>query len=309
MTPAVERRKQIVAAVNAHGGTYSKDLTRDCTHLISAKPTSESKSSEKVQWACKELRDRALNRKRGKKVEGHDIKIIYQEWLWDCVAFHGRFDEDKYDAKRPRPVGKVRVEDVLDGTVFMEQEERERKKQEKVKDEEDTGPAVLRKRKRDDLVGELISTTAGVKTEAEEQKDEEDDGRKPTAGQADGSRDGDSEGPVESNRPRPLSNTSSELRKASLLHATRTASFGPAKSASDLATPSMAATMPQPPTSEMLSERRPNVPQIFAGLRFSHLIDEAYEGLERALVAHGGQVFTEEQRLAGQHVDRVIVRL
>lgn len=298
---AVERRKQIVAAVNAHGGRYSKDLTRECTHLISAKPTSESKSSEKVQWACKELRDRALARRRGKRLEDPDIRIIYEEWLWDCVAYHGRFNEDNYDAKRPRPVGKVRAEDVLDGTVFQEQE-REQEEQaarngaKAEEKENEDGPAVMRKRKRDDLVEELISTTVQSELNGDTTM------APPT------SLDHDRFEPGSSRPPARNGSSVNELRKASLLHATRTSSFGPAHSGAGTATPSMPSTLPQPPTADLLGSRR-TMPVIFAGLRFSHLIDEAYESLERALVAHGGKIVSEQERIAGVHVDHVIVRL
>lgn len=326
-THTVERRKQIVAAVNEYGGRYSKDLTRECTHLISAKPTSESKSSEKVQWACKELRDRTLARRRGKRLEGPDIRIIYEEWLWDCVAYHGRFSEDLYDAKRPRPAGKVRAEDVLDGTVFQdqerarEQEEQEEQDQEqeqergkgkggggKLKTEEanEEGPAVMRKRKRDDLVEELISTTTTtVKPEIRE------DGMAPPPNHFDHD--------LEPGPSRPVSRTgtaANELRKRSLLHATRTASFGLAKAGNgngngngnDPLTPSMPGTLPQQPSADLLGPESA-MPAIFAGLRFSHLIDEAYESLERALIAHGGKIVSEQERIAGEHVDHVIVRL
>lgn len=295
----MERRKQIVSAVQSFGGRYSKDLNRECTHLISAKPTSESKSSEKVQWAVKEIRDRALQRRRGKKLTGVDIRIIYEEWLWDCVAYHGRFNEDGYDAKKPRPVGRVRAEDVLDGSVW-EQQEQAAEEQQEVKAEagEDEGPAVLRKRKRDDLVGELISTTA-IKVEPAEEE------RKTIVP----SNEALDTGADEPERRLPnITSVQNGLRKASLLHATRTASFGPTKSGVETTTPSMPGTIPQPTTAEILSDG-PELPPIFAGLRFSHLIDEAYEGLERALTAHGGEVVTETQRLKGEHVDHVIVRL
>jgi DNA replication regulator DPB11 len=292
----VERRKTIIAAIKGFGGQYYKNLDRSCTHLISAKPTSESKASEKVQWAIKELRERDLSRRRGKKVEGHDIKICYEEWIWDCVAFCGRFQEDRYDARKPRPEGRVKAEDVLDGTVNFDDERVPPVDKDKLEaGEKEEGPMVVRKRKREDLeslVGNLM-TTAVVPSEAE------NDG--PT------SRGMDVAGP---SRPMPISatTTSNELRKASLLHATRTASFGPSKLLNPEATPSMPATAPQPLTADVLKGRR-GVTQMFAGLRFSHLIDEAYEGMERALAAHGGVVVTEEARLRGEPVDMLIVRL
>jgi DNA replication regulator DPB11 len=275
----VDRRKQILSAVRQFGGKYIKDLDRSCTHLIIAKPASESKSSEKVKFVLNDIRERDLSRRRGKKVQGHDIRICYEEWIWDCVGFNGRFKEDDYDARKPRNGGKVKAEDVINGTIFLEDGDAP-KKEVAVKEEE--GPAVLRKRKREDidsLVGDLISTTVA--------KMEIGDAQTPT-------------------RPSGRGTASNELRKASLLHATRTASFGPVKS-NDGPTPSMPATAPQPLTGEIPDGK--SAIQIFAGLRIGHLIDEAYEGLERALAAHGGTFVTEEQRLQGQPVDYVVVRL
>jgi len=102
----VERRKQVIHYISSSGGTYSKDLDRSCTHLVSAKPTSDPKSSEKVKWALKEMATRESAKKKGKKVE--DMKIVYEEWIWDCVGYRGRFKEEDYDAKKPRPKGKVK---------------------------------------------------------------------------------------------------------------------------------------------------------------------------------------------------------
>jgi len=274
----VDRRKQILSAVRQFGGKYIKDLDRSCTHLIIPKPASESKSSEKVKFVLNDIRQRDLSRRRGKKVAGLDISICYEEWIWDCVGFMGRFKEDDYDARKTRKGGKLKAEDVINGTVFLE--EGEVVKKAVVKEEE--GPAVLRKRKREDidsLVGNLISTTIA--------KIEVPDATTPS-------------------RPSGRGTASNELRKASLLHATRTTSFGPVKS-SDGPTPSMPATAPQPPTGELPSGQ--TGAQIFAGLRIGHLIDEAYEGLERALAAHGGTFVTEQQRLGGEQVDYVVVRL
>lgn len=105
----VERRKKIVQHVNESGGTYSKDLDRSCTHLISAVlATSDAKSSEKVRWALKENQSREAGRKKARKVD-ENIKILYEEWIWDCIAFRGRWKEESYDARKPRPKGKVRA--------------------------------------------------------------------------------------------------------------------------------------------------------------------------------------------------------
>ena len=103
----VTRRKEIVKWVELGGGEYSKDLDRTCTHLISAKQTSEPKQSEKVKWALREITTREVGRRRGKRLEGEDMKIVYEEWLWDCLGFRGRWKEELYDARKPRPKGKI----------------------------------------------------------------------------------------------------------------------------------------------------------------------------------------------------------
>ena len=110
---SVERRKQLVQYINSNGGRYSKDLDRSCTHLVSAKSTSDSKSSEKVKWALKEIRERELGRRRGKRIEGEDMKIVYEEWIWDSVAYGGRWKEEGYDARKARPVAKVPAGEVV----------------------------------------------------------------------------------------------------------------------------------------------------------------------------------------------------
>lgn len=106
----MDRRKEIVKQVNGSGGVYSKDLDRTCTHLISAVlATSDAKSSEKIRWALKENQTRDVARRRGKKADVENIKILYEEWIWDCVAYRGRWKEEGYDARKSRPKGKVRA--------------------------------------------------------------------------------------------------------------------------------------------------------------------------------------------------------
>lgn len=103
----MDRRRQIVHHISHNGGVYSKDLDRKCTHLISAKPTSDPNSSEKVKWAVKEISERENKRRAGKRVDGEDIRIVYEEWIWDCVGFEGRWKEDGYDARKERPPGHI----------------------------------------------------------------------------------------------------------------------------------------------------------------------------------------------------------
>lgn len=57
----------------------------------------------------KELKDREMDRRRGKKTEGEDMRIVYEEWIWDCVGYGGRWKEEGYDARKPRNKGKIRA--------------------------------------------------------------------------------------------------------------------------------------------------------------------------------------------------------
>jgi len=98
----VDRRRQIVHYINHNGGVYSKDLDRKCSHLVSAKCTTDPQSSEKVRWAVREISERDVKRTAGKRVDGEDIRIVYEDWIWDCVGFEGRFKEEEYEARRAR---------------------------------------------------------------------------------------------------------------------------------------------------------------------------------------------------------------
>ncbi|RXK38351.1 hypothetical protein M231_04393 [Tremella mesenterica] len=273
----VERRKEIVAYVNSNGGVYSKDLDRHCTHLISDKMTSDMKSSDKVKWALKEIKSREASRRVGKKLKGEDMKIVYEDWLWDCIAYEGRWKEEKYDARKPRRTGKVKAEDVLNGTVFKDPEPVT-----VVKEEEADEPAALRKQKRDDGLDILVDPPMGS----------------------------------DSTRPEPSRIPSSKEpeKRPSMLHASRTTSFAPGSSKSPLSaipltslnpTASFAATQPPIPVQSTDAKEQDGIPQIFSGLTFSHTIMEHYEGLEKALTAHGGALASQKD----DNVDFVIVRL
>lgn len=98
----VERRRQVVHYITTNGGQYSKDLDGNCTHLISAKMTTERNVSEKVKWAVAELAAAEADRRKGKKVEHTELWIVFEEWIWDCVGYEGRWKEDMYDARKVR---------------------------------------------------------------------------------------------------------------------------------------------------------------------------------------------------------------
>lgn len=279
----LDRRKQIIKLINQEGGVYSRDLDRTCTHLVSAYPTTDpkSKQSEKIKWAVKELGDRAMQRRRGKRLDDADMCIVYESWIWDCVGFHGRWSEDAYDARKPRRDGRVRPEDVLDGSVFRQPE-----KEEVPVDEEELQPAVARKRKRggiDDLVGELLSTTEP----AESKRASPTVDQKPAAIELD---------------ELPRRQTAAYDPQASVLHATKSGAFDKPAAAG----PSKPPKVDAPPSHDA---SRTSPVSIFHGLRFSHAIPDGYQGLENALRQHGGVTVSEADRLAGAPVDYVIVRL
>lgn len=275
----LDHRKTIIRYIQQFGGTYSKDLDRSCTHLVSAFPTSnpKAKASEKVKWAMKEIGDRAMGRRKGRKVEGEDIWIIYEHWIWDCVGFRGRWKEDAYDARKPRGRPKIKLESVLDGSCFEPPPEL-------VKEQaEEDEPVVLRKkRKQEDmgnLVNELLSTT-GVPVKTEDMEV-------------------DSPGAESETKPDPMSLAPRTFeRKPSLLHVTKSTSF---------AVPAANAGPSKMPVAE--GERSGSPPQFFADMRFTHVISEGCQGLENALKQHGGTVVSEAEWRAGALVDYVIVRL
>ncbi|KAF9262954.1 hypothetical protein L218DRAFT_372662 [Marasmius fiardii PR-910] len=86
----IKRRTQINKFVTQYGGTFLKSLERPVrvTHLL----CSGEKETDKMHYAEK------FNRK-GEA----DIKLVWEEWFWDSLEFGGRFDEDKYQVRQPRP--------------------------------------------------------------------------------------------------------------------------------------------------------------------------------------------------------------
>ncbi|ORY32222.1 hypothetical protein BCR39DRAFT_523376 [Naematelia encephala] len=293
----LERRKQLVSYITQYGGIYSKDLDRTCTHLVSAKSALDSKSSEKVKWALKEIQDRDIARRRGKKLVDDDIRIIYEEWIWDCVGFAGRWKEDSYDARKPRRRGKVSAEDVFSGKAFIEPEAEKKPAEEA----EVHQPAAVRKRKREhmDLVGEIISTA--VKKEPEEPS------REPTAGLDDvpgPSKDNQQVQATDKGARRP---TEVE-QKPSILHTSRQTSFTAGPSAVSAKAGGEVKPRDMPNHDHDVSAAALEPPQqFFAGLRFTHNISQDCEGLERAIALHGGQLVIGTSEDA--KIDFFIIRL
>ncbi|GMK55402.1 hypothetical protein CspeluHIS016_0204580 [Cutaneotrichosporon spelunceum] len=273
----LDRRKKIIQLIMENGAIYSKDLDRSCTHLVSAhNALDKSKQSEKIKWALKEQGDRDAGRRRGRRYENEDQAIVYEEWLWDCVAYRGRWLEKDYDARKPRGTGKVTAEEVLDGSVF------ERLCPAPPPPVDEDQPVVVRKRKRgsrDSLVGELLSASNLPAPEV------------PVTEAADNTV----ERTADVVRDEALQSRAGDVfeRKESRLHASRTGAFD--------AAPSWTGTPAQ--VSAKVVERK-----LFAGLRFSHTIDAA-EVLENAVQSRSGSWVKEADRLGGTPVDYVIIRL
>lgn len=88
---SVSRRASIAKIVTAESGRYCKDLSEKVTHLVvcSSPEDDSAPDSAKVQWA------KAVNanrRRDGLTPEGL-IKIVWEEWLWDCHEWQGMGSE------------------------------------------------------------------------------------------------------------------------------------------------------------------------------------------------------------------------
>ncbi|WVQ78214.1 hypothetical protein IAT38_000297 [Cryptococcus sp. DSM 104549] len=161
-----DRRKLLIRYIEAHGGFYSKDLDRNCTHLVTAKPATEKRPSEKVKWAMQENERMHARHRMGKSEEGeHEIKIVYEEWLWDCVAWEGRWAEDYYDARIAKRRPRMDVEEFIKGQFVLPGPDRKPSIENAPAQPQTTldpsEPAAVRKRKGeglDSLVSDLLST-------------------------------------------------------------------------------------------------------------------------------------------------------
>ena len=227
------------------------------------------------------------------------------------------------------------ADDVLNGTVQRADPVVRAENKQAVESYE---PAVMRKRKSeamDSLVGEIISTTAVRAEKAPPMMNSID----PVPNSAVNFE------PVSAmtstaHPPRPVvkakqtileasvSDLSEDIRprgpepesqrKPSMLHSSRAISFAAAQpprlhSASVSSAPDLILVPPLPAIAATVPTRIQTIPStssnFFAGLRFSHDIAEQCEGLENALVTHGGLLIAERERLKGAAVDFVIVRL
>ena len=89
------RRNQISQLVTEQAGEYVKNLERPVrvTHLL----CSGDEETDKMKYAEK------FNARGEAK-----IHLVWEEWFWDSLDFGGRFDEAKYQVRRPRPERKGR---------------------------------------------------------------------------------------------------------------------------------------------------------------------------------------------------------
>ncbi|KAG8881311.1 hypothetical protein FRB98_004423 [Tulasnella sp. 332] len=97
----VPRRTSLAKLISFESGRYCKEVNERVTHLVVCSPvgSDEEVDSEKVKWA---KGVNAQRRKQGVLPAGL-IKIVWEEWLWDCKEWQGKWDEAKYRIEIPRP--------------------------------------------------------------------------------------------------------------------------------------------------------------------------------------------------------------
>ncbi|KAI0050525.1 hypothetical protein FA95DRAFT_1593917 [Auriscalpium vulgare] len=89
----VTLRTEINRVLTQEGGKYEKDLGRPVrvTHIL----CSGNEETDKMKYARKFNSQREAN-----------IRLVWEEWFWDCLEFGGRFDEKEYLVTHPRPARK-----------------------------------------------------------------------------------------------------------------------------------------------------------------------------------------------------------
>lgn len=92
-----ERRNQINRLLIQQKGVYVKELERPVkvTHLL----CSGDDETDKMKYAEKFNQRKEAN-----------IHLVWEEWFWDSLEFGGRFDEEKYQVRYPRPERKSIIE-------------------------------------------------------------------------------------------------------------------------------------------------------------------------------------------------------
>ncbi|ODN84798.1 hypothetical protein L202_00668 [Cryptococcus amylolentus CBS 6039] len=279
----LDRRRQIVDLINYNGGIYSKDLDKECTHLVSSKPAMEKRPSEKIKWALRNIADNEAARRRGNKIsEDADIKIVYEEWVWDCVAYKGRWKETMYDARKPRRGGRVDPTDVINDTVNLPEPERRVVLETAVNlpDNFDASePAAIKRRKEkglDSLVGQIIPgiSNGGGSGRSTPKRASPDVEEEPLA-----------------KRPKTV--------KSSMAHLSRTTSFA-------------AEAERKPPARSKFSSTaviEDVVGDVFEGLKMVNRADGIFDQVNTHLGMRGAILVSWSEFNAGLEVDYVIVRM
>ncbi|KAH7108395.1 hypothetical protein BKA62DRAFT_824589 [Auriculariales sp. MPI-PUGE-AT-0066] len=75
----IDMRVRIHKLVEKHGGRYSKGFDATVTHLICGQSNVSSK-----------------------------VRIVWDEWLWDCIEFNGMWNTDGYASDKERPQRKIK---------------------------------------------------------------------------------------------------------------------------------------------------------------------------------------------------------
>ncbi|KIR32357.1 DNA replication regulator DPB11 [Cryptococcus deuterogattii MMRL2647] len=278
----MDRRRFLIQLITNNGGEYSKDLDRDCTHLVSAHPTSDKRRSEKVKWALRENAENEARRRKGVRDE-RDILIVYEEWIWDCVAYRGRWPSDKYDATKPRRGGKVDPEEVINGTFQIPRPDRKVviNSSTATGAELDTSEqASVRRHKAiglDTLVGQIIG-----------------EGK---------SRDAPKRGASSEVLEEPAAKRPQPVVKSSVVHLPRSTSFTTA----DVPTPARPTTNDTKDIAK--ADESKHVARIFEGLRMAVCKSKGWEAMLEALSSRGAILVDEKDWMKGETCNYAIIRL
>ncbi|KIO26339.1 hypothetical protein M407DRAFT_24424 [Tulasnella calospora MUT 4182] len=96
------RRTELAKLIQRHGGSYSKQLNHNVTHLVvCCKSDSAANESEKVKWA------KGANVDRKKSGVQFLIQLVWEEWLFDSMDWQGKWEETNYRIDNPRPSRKI----------------------------------------------------------------------------------------------------------------------------------------------------------------------------------------------------------
>lgn len=114
----------MIQSISELGGTYSSAMNRQCTHLVIGNPNPDTNSdpldSKKLQWAMNHNLTTHENREKLHRATrlwaragrqgpnpatqfedpGREIKIVWEGWFHDCLAFQGKFNEDHWDVEK-----------------------------------------------------------------------------------------------------------------------------------------------------------------------------------------------------------------